>query len=406
LDSEGERTATCVAEAFRLQAAGAVVAGQRVAPWAGKYVLQVEDAHWALWQLATWCRKHYRGCVIAVSGGVGKTTTRHMINAALAGAMSGTAPERGATDRVGVPLGILELAETSAYALLEYASDQPGENLAISHLCRPGIAVINSLSVRRPAAGVIELLAGLPETGCAVLNGDHPTLRELVDRTAAEVILVGRGSHCDLVASHVDCRCGELAFTVAGTRFRLPVWGRHHLHAALAAVAVGQKLGLPWEALAESLATYREPAGRCQVRREQNITVIDDTYDARVEALWAALELLSEMREPGRRIVVCGEVAGDGDETQCQRQIGHALVSRGGADYLVSCGRYSECLVQAVREAGMPARQTIRCRHPEDVAGTVQALVAAGDVVLVKGRPNGTLEQVVDSLAAAQAMSA
>jgi len=54
----------------------------------------------------------------------------------------------------------------------------------------------------------------------------------------------------------------------------------------------------------------------------------------------------------------------------------------------------------------MPARQTIRCRHPEDVAGTVQALVAAGDVVLVKGRPNGTLEQVVDSLAAAQAMSA
>jgi UDP-N-acetylmuramoyl-tripeptide--D-alanyl-D-alanine ligase len=272
LETSSYNVAARAEEAFAQAAAGAVVSGRRLEPWAGTFSLVVEDPPWALWQLARRIRAEFTGHMIAVTGGLGKTTTRRMIEAVLATQLQGWSPERAANDRLGWPLSLLELGEEHDFCVVEYGAPEPGEISALSHLCDPQVVVINSLTNQRtgtldePARTCeAELLEALPEDGWAVLNGDVRRLREFGEQTDAQVVLVGRGSHCDVTASQIRRRSGELSFTIAGTPFRVPVWGRHSLHSALAAYAVGRILEIPPQAMAAALGRFRMPPQRCEL---------------------------------------------------------------------------------------------------------------------------------------------
>lgn len=444
LETSSQSLAVRAEEAFARDALGAVVSGRRLEPWAGKFSLLVEDPQWALWQLARRIRAQFTGRVIAITGSLGKTTTRRMIEAVLATQLNGCAtvkdrddrppdpgrsgtdehpgtplappqggefgfppalPPRAADDRLALPLSLLELAAEHDFCAVEYSAQEPGEISALSHLCDPQIVVINSLANQRMGwldehARVCEaaLLEALPEDGWAVLNGDAQRLREFGEQTDAQVLLVGRGSHCDVTASHIRSRGGELAFTIAGTRFRVPVWGRHHLHSALAAYAVGRILEIPPRAMADALGRFQMPPQRCEIARGREVTVIDDTYDQHAASMDAALEVLRDFEGAGRRVVVCGDLTGTGNLRELHRRIGHAVVSDCGADVLVALGRYSAELTDAAQAAGMSPRRALRCQRAEEVATRLQNLVGPGDVVLVKGGRGLGLTQLVEVL--------
>jgi UDP-N-acetylmuramoyl-tripeptide--D-alanyl-D-alanine ligase len=231
-----------------------------------------------------------------------------------------------------------------------------------------------------------------------VLNGDFPQLGELAQQTESRVLLVGRKSHCDVVASDVRSQLGELSFLVDGVRFRVPVWGRHHLHSALAAYAVGRIMNLSPDEIAAGLSRFRPPPGRCEVVRQQDLSLIDDTSDSRVASMGAALELLRDFDQAKRRIVVCGDLVGRENPFDLHRRVGQAVVQTCGADWLIACGVCGGHLIDGARQAGMTPGRTIRCRRRQEVGTTIQALVRPGDVVLVKGSRNMSMERVVDSL--------
>jgi UDP-N-acetylmuramoyl-tripeptide--D-alanyl-D-alanine ligase len=300
---------------------------------------------------------------------------------------------------------MLQLEEDSDYGLFEFSSSTPGEIRAISHLCCPEIAVINCILDGR--TGVVEdeqqiceteLLASLPREGWAVLNGDQPRLAELAERTEAQVLLVGRGSHCDIAPGHVRYTSGSLSFVVDGTHFRVPVSGRHHLQGVLAAYAVGRIMQMEPRRIASALQCFGMPPQRCEILGYRDVTLINDTYDCRAATLRPALELLRETERSGRRIVVCGDVAESENERRLYDDIGRSLVVHGGADLLVACGRNRQRLIEAAREAGMPAKQTIGCGRVDQAGAVLRGLVSPGDAVLVKGADGAVMQRVVDAL--------
>jgi UDP-N-acetylmuramoyl-tripeptide--D-alanyl-D-alanine ligase len=405
LETSDEDAGERVPEAFIRDASGVVTSDRRIEPWAGKFSIQVEDTRWALWQLARWLRQRFPGRVVAVSGSMGKTTTRHLIDCVLRDRLSGICPQQHPHHRLGLPLNMLQLDEDLDYGLFEFSSSTPGEIQAISHLCCPEIAVINCILDGR--TGDIEdeqqiceteLLASLPRGGWGVLNGDHPRLAELAERTEAQVLLVGRGSHCDIAPGHVRYTSGSLSFVVEGTPFCVPVSGRHHLHAVLAAYAVGRIMQMEPDRIASALEYFRMPPQRCELLNIGDVTLINDTYDCRAATLRPALELLREVERPGRRIVVCGDVAEAEQERRLYHDIGRAVVVHGGADLLVACGRHRQRLIEAAREAGMPPQRTIGCSRAEQAGALLQSLVVAGDVVLVKGVDGAVMQRVVDTM--------
>jgi UDP-N-acetylmuramoyl-tripeptide--D-alanyl-D-alanine ligase len=387
-------------EAFMRGALGVVVQGCGTEPWAGRFRIAVEDTRWALWQLAGAARRRFLGSLIAVGGSLGKRTTRHLIDAVLRQRYEGLVSCGDLPPRVSVPLMLSMLDETHDFGLVAYTSRKKGEIQAISHLCCPDVAVINSFTIERPteaaetAGHEAELVRQVSRDGCVVLNGDDPDLVRLAVETDARVVLVGRSSHCHVVAEHVRFEAGRLSFRVEGTPISVPLWGRHHLHAALAACAVGRQMNLTWDEITEALSSCQALPARCRLHRQPGLTVIDDTCQTGVASTRAAFEALGESGAAGRRVVVCGEW--DEEETQgWEKRIGEALVTVCGADLLIACGKTGRRLIAAAQQAGLSPQRTVWCPSADTLPAVAGRMVEQGDFVLVKGQSGETVRTLI-----------
>jgi UDP-N-acetylmuramoyl-tripeptide--D-alanyl-D-alanine ligase len=375
------------------------------------WTIRVQDSLSALRRLALWQRDRFQGRVVAVTGSVGKTSTRLMIDAVLARQASGTTSPHNYNNHVGLPLSMLALRPHDTYAVLELGASGVGEIQELAGLCRPQVGVITCIgeahlagfgSRAALAEAKTELLAALPADGLAVLNGDDPWLRRLAGRTSARVVWVGRGSDCSISPGCVAYCEGRLNVSVDGLELTAPVWGRHHLMAVLMAVAVGREFGVPGGEIADALARFQPPKMRCQVSRVRGTVLINDAYNASPTAMRAALELLATFDTSGRRIVVCGDMRELGAESQqWHRRVGDQVVTVCGADWLIACGQFATDVVGGARRAGMRAERTIACRDPEEATQHLEQNIEPGDVVLVKGSRALAMERIVERLEAA-----
>ena len=407
--------ATFSNEAYSRGATGAVVE-KYIHPEPGCWSLQVADSLTALAQLARWNRARMTGRVIAVTGSVGKTTSRQMIHAVLGTQFSGCSSPKNFNNDVGLPLSMLSIETEHAFAVLELAASAPGEIRQLAELCQPQVGVITRIgdahlggfgSLEAVAEGKAELLAALPHDGWAVLAGDDIRLRKLAARSHTRTIWFGRSLDNDLVATNVESRHGRLSFCIDGTSMSVPVWGRHHLGGALAAVAVGRIFGICDAEIAQGLANFQPAPIRCQITKVGGATIIDDTYNASPVAMQAALELLRDFDAPGRRIVVCGDMRELGEAAGAlHRSLGDQVVTLCGADLLVACGDHADEVVAGARAAGMPRSLTVACREPQEIFSLCERSLLPGDVMLVKGSRAMAMERLVQAFQAREAQVA
>lgn len=393
--------------AFARGASGAVVSRPVATPAEG-WSIVVDDPQQALWQWAAWVRSRFDGTLVGVTGSVGKTTTRQMIYTALRSQMPGKVSPRNYNNHVGVPISLSRLEPSDRFAVLELAASRKGEIAALAELSRPSIGVITCIgdshlagfgSREGIARAKTELLASLPADGLAVL-GDDPWLRRMARSCAAPVMWVGCSAGCDLIAEDVRSDLGRLSFRLGESVFRVPVWGRHHLVASLAAVAVGRRMGLSDAEIADALTGFEVVPMRCQMLDVRGATIINDAYNANPTSMRAALELLRDFDATGRRIAVCGDMLELGDEAAVLHwQVGREAVATSHVDLLIACGDYARHVVAGARAAGMPTQRAIPCRKADDVLPYLGQAVQPGDVVLIKGSRAMAMERLVAALA-------
>jgi len=397
-----------VDEAFSRGASGVVVQSRAVEPWAGRWSLQVEDTQHALWQLAAAARYKFTGKVVAVTGSVGKTTTRAMIHQVLRSQLQGSSSPGNFNNHIGLPLSMLQWNSLDDYAVVELGASACGEIESLASLCQPHIGVITCIgeahlggfgSQQAIAGAKCELLQAIPDDGWAVLGGDDLWLRRLSHRCSGSVLFAGRTADCDILATDVCYRQGELEFTVEDCRFRLPVWGRHFLTAAVAAISVGRIFELSLEEIAESLARFEPLAQRCQVVQRGGVTIIDDTYNASPTAARAALEVLRDLDGPGRRIVVMGDMAELGSTSgYWHMQVGEQTVTVCGADIVIACGEHAADVLAGAYEAGLPHSDGYSFANAQAAHGFLASLIRPGDALLVKGSRVMHMETIVNEI--------
>jgi UDP-N-acetylmuramoyl-tripeptide--D-alanyl-D-alanine ligase len=392
-------------------ARAAVVQRDAPAP-AGLPLLRVADTTRALSELARSRRRRAALPVVAITGSVGKTTTKEMAAALLATRGPVLKTEGNLNNQYGLPLTLLRLRAEHRAAVLELGMSAAGELRALVAVARPDVAVITRIapvhleffpSLDAIAEAKAEVLEGLAPRGTAVLNGDDPRVARIGERYSGRVVWFGRGSGRDV-------SCADERQNGAGTRLtlllpgqavaaRLPLVGPHFVENLLAAAAVAHVLGVPTDALAEAVGSLGAARHRGEVLRlGQDVVVLDDCYNSSPAALEAAVATLG-LLGGRRRVAVLGDMLELGPTARfLHRDRGRSL--RGRVDLVIGVGPLAEEIVIGAREAGIPSAGLRHFKEAATAAAAAEDLVSPGDAVLVKASRAVALEVVVEALVA------
>ena len=373
------------------------------------YVFIVADSLKGLQRLAAHWRSQFNPRIVGITGSVGKSTSKEMIATVLQQRYPTLKNPGNLNNEIGLPLTVLQLRGVHERAVLEMGMYDLGEIAELAAIARPQVGVITNIgpthlerlgTLERIAQAKAELVQALPEDGVAILNGDDPLVRPMAELTPARVFFYGLTPDCDLWASHIASEGLE------GIRFRfhhgdetlhvkVPLLGRHSVHTALRAAAVGLVEGLSWEEIVGGLQDVSAQLRLLVVPGVRGSTLIDDTYNANPTSSIAALNLLEDLN--GRRIAVLGDML----ELGSFEEMGHRKVGCRAADVvqmLITVGRRARWIGEEALICGLPED----CVHMEDdneaALARLRDVIKAGDTVLVKGSRGMAMEQIVAAL--------
>ncbi|MFC7735289.1 UDP-N-acetylmuramoyl-tripeptide--D-alanyl-D-alanine ligase [Roseomonas sp. GCM10028921] len=398
-----------VPDALARGAACAMV--DREIPGAGP-LLRVGDTLAGLTALGTAGRARCPARFVAVTGSVGKTSTKEMLAAGLSACGAVHAAAASYNNHWGVPLTLARMPVSAEYGVIEVGMNTRGEIAPLSRLARPHVAVITTIapahlgrlgSMEAIAEEKADITAGLEPGGVAVLPAEGPQaglLRRRAEEAGARVVTFGKGGDVRLESWEGGPESQSFRVALGGEGFdvALGVPGRHMAMNAVAALAAARALGADPRRFAEGLAGFAALAGRgARVLipvQGGAVLLLDESYNANTTSMRAALAVLAAQKGM-RRVAVMGDMLELGDEGVAM----HAALAAdaaGCADVVFTCGPQMAAL-----HAALPAGS--RGAHAEDSAALAQIVadaLRAGDAVLVKGSLGSRMAGVVRAIRA------
>ena len=360
----------------------------------------------AMQTLARQVRRTWGRRVIGVTGSAGKTTTKEAVATVLAAQFHVLKSAGNLNNHFGVPLQLLRLEPEHEVAVIEMGMNHAGEIAALARIAEPDWAVVSNVSavhleffpegIAGIAKAKYELVQALPPEGLAMLNADDARVRGFAEGLGAGAVLYGLAPDAQVRAEDViEAGVDGVRFTaVAGDEradVRLPLLGRHNVHNALAAIAVGWRSGISLAACASAVGTMRAPDKRGAVNHWRGVILINDCYNSNPAALDAMVDALLAI--PAKRhIVVAGEMLELGPEgAELHRQCGRRMTER-GVDQVVGVRGLAAELVTGFGAEG------IYTDTPTEAGAWLLANLRAGDAVLLKASRGVKLEGALEVL--------
>ncbi|MDW8067574.1 MAG: UDP-N-acetylmuramoyl-tripeptide--D-alanyl-D-alanine ligase [Anaerolineae bacterium] len=379
--------------------------------WTLPVLLQVPDPLEALQRLAAFWRRRHSPRVIGVTGSVGKTTTKELIADVLSQRYRTLRSEKSYNNEIGLPLTLLRLTPDTERVVLEMGMYDVGEIAHLATIALPHVGVVTIIgpvhlerlgSMERIVQAKTELVQALPPApeGVAILNYDDPNVLGMRAATKARIFTYGLSPQADLWADEVE------GLGLEGVRFRLhyrketlhvriPLLGRHSVHTALRAAAVGIVEGLTWQEILEGMSAPSSQLRLVAVSGPRGSTILDDTYNASPPSMLAALNLLDDLE--GRKIAVLGDMLELGDyEREGHEKVGLRAIEV--VDILITVGPRGRMIGETALRWGMPADRVHILEDNQAAIQLLESLVKPGDVILIKGSRAMRMEEIVNAL--------
>ena len=384
--------------------AAAVLCSRKVGDYPAIYV---EDPRIALGEIAREELQRIGAKVVAVTGSVGKSTTKEMIATVLSSTYRVSKTPANHNNDIGMPMAILSMPLDTEVAVLEMGMNHFREIAYLSQIAHPDVAVIVNIGFMHmeflgSQIGIreakMEIVEGMNPHGMLLLNGDDTLLRCLDRQPAQRITYFGESDGCGVRCFDVVQRGGKLCFWVEAGKLHIPVElnleGEHYVSDALAAVTVGLKLAVAPEQISQSLEGFQNISGRQEIFEAGQMTIINDCYNAGPESMAAALGVLGN--RPGRRIAVLGDMLELGDCAPAEHyKIGRIAAEK--ADLVFAYGPYAERVIDGTITGGMPENKGRCFETHEDMAKALKRTARPGDVILFKASHGMHLEKVLDA---------
>ena len=371
----------------------------------------VEDTRIALGRIARGERRRMGMKVVGVTGSVGKSTTKEMIAAVLGSAFRVAKTPANHNNDIGMPMAILGMPEDTQVAVLEMGMNHFREIAYLSEIAQPNVAVIINIGTMHiehlgSKEGILqaklEILEGLRDGGALILNGDDPLLWGSREHSGAAVTCFGRENPlCGVRAQDVVMEENYIRFQAVARQERFPVElnleGEHYISDALAAISVGLTLGVHPVQIQEALSHFQNMAGRQEIYRHGEYTIISDCYNAGPESMAAALEVLG--RKEGRHVAVLGDMLELGACTQAEHyRIGRIAAEK--AELLFVYGPNGPRVLSGAFTGGMSDTKAMAFEDRDKLAAALKRMARPGDVFLFKGSRGMRMELILEAFLA------
>ena len=402
------------------------------------YILQAES------QLVVW---KYKPKIVAITGSIGKTSTKDTIYAVLSGISYVRKSEKSYNSEIGLPLTILGCPngwnnffvwllnifkglwlfvwphKYPDWLVLEAGVGKPNDMRHTASWLKTDAVVITAIG-ETPAhieffdshKHLVEEKSGLIKTlkkdGLLVLNNDDEIVSEMRAKTKNRVITFGFRKSSDIICSDDSISYNDagiphgIIFRIEERGSSLPVaiegaFGKNHVYASLGALALSSGLKFNMLKAIEALKNYNAPPGRMRLLRGMNNSlIIDDTYNSSPSACESVLKTLSEIKTQGRKIAILGDMLELGTDTeQAHQEVGEAVVEY-GVDYLITVGEMSRDIVRGAIAKGMARDCCFNFKDSIEAGKFLQQRISEGDLILVKGSQGVRMEKVVKELMA------
>ena len=379
-------------------------------------VILVKDSVAALGKLAKAYKERICPKTIAVTGSVGKTTTKEFIYAVCASKYLTHKSDGNFNNEIGMPLSLLSMPETTQVCVLEMGMSQAGEIARMTRVAEPDIAVITNIgnshienlgSRENICRAKLEIVEGMSEKGCVILNADEPMLFAQKGKLKQKIIFVSMSNpQADYRALNIREYEDNTDFDlVAGgrvvTNIHIPTIGLHNVFDAAFAFALGEQIGLSDDDIKRGLASFRNTGMRQNIYEYNGYTLIEDCYNAGPESMKAAVDVLIKLAEKNgvSSVAVLGDMRELGDYSkQLHMEIGRIVASKRVTN-LVTFGREAENIaLGAINHAYKPDNISINnnIENPAGAARAIYELAGKGDAILFKASRAVRLERVIE----------
>ena len=384
---------------------------EKLKKWADKNIIKVEDTLEALYSLAKYKRSLYNIPVIAITGSVGKTSTKDIVANVVSKKYKTLKTEGNNNNNIGLPFTILRLQDEEV-AVIEMGMNHFGEISLLASIANPTICIITNIgtshignlgSRENILKAKLEILEGSKKEA-VIINNDNDLLHKWYEENKENynIKTYGIKEQSDIMAKEIKLEENKSTFTCkinnVEEEINVPVGGEHFVLNALCAITVGEVLKIEEDKIKEGIESFELTKKRMDIVELKNgIKIINDAYNASLESMTASLKVLSEFKE--RKIAVLGDMFELGDfSEELHKKVGKEVV-KNNIDILIACGENARYIADVAREK-MDKENVYILRKTEEIKPLLEKIVKNNDVILFKAS-NGMkfykiAEEVID----------
>ncbi len=379
---------------------------------AGPCIL-VKSSFQALEDIAAFYRRQLTCRVVAITGSVGKTSTKEVIASVLSEKYNVLKTEGNLNNNIGLPLMVLRIRDEHEAAVLEMGISHFDEMQRMSRTALPDVAVMTNIGTSHmenlgSQEGIYKekshIFDFLPDDGNAVVWGDDPILKKVEDAGGKKPLTYGRGTGCTVYCENEESRGllgSDFRVKACDGRFgdgfdvHMPLPGPHMVNNALCASLIGSIFGLTPDEISAGIGNVKPMNGRSNLIKTEWGLLIDDCYNANPASMEAALDMLS--LADGRKVAILGDMFELGDkEADMHREVGE-YTKKSGADLVICIGELSENMAEG---AGKVLGQDKVCYYKtlDSFLEEVQDIITDGDTCLVKASHGMNFARIVEKI--------
>ncbi len=367
-------------------------------------IVKVKDTRIALGDLAAYYRTKLGIKVVSITGSTGKTSTKDLIAAFLSGKYRVFKTQGNFNNEIGLPLMIFELSKDYDIAVLEMGTSNFGEIHRLASIAKPDIAAITNVGVAhieylKTRENILKEKMSISDffenKNDLVINCENDMLNTVKESEKYNLQKTGYDESYDLYARNVKLTCDTTSFEAVtkdnkSHNFTLNMVGEHNVLNALLGIKIGLDLGLTFEEMEKGLENFKATSMRLEFIKNDNFTIINDSYNANPDSMKAALNVLKNYSGK-RKIAILGTMGELGSHAEdAHREVGSFANDR--ADVLLTTGDFKECYKEGFGSG------TFVYDTKEDLIAGLKAMMKDGDTLLVKASRSAKFEEIIKEL--------